>query len=123
VGWVAGWAQPALGFTPVQQGGGIYQGGSKVYIGWDGVGLRIQVDSTDLGKVFCDINNPPVTGVRLAYAGDFGLPYDGTDWEPVGGGVVVGCKGAAPVGYYVIQSFRVRRLQQFKSSWVTVDYP
>ncbi len=41
--------QPPLGFTPVQQGGGIGQGTNKVYIGWNGSGLRCTVDSTDEG--------------------------------------------------------------------------
>ena len=40
----------ALGFTPVQQGGGISQASNKVYIGWSaGAQLRVQVDSTDFG--------------------------------------------------------------------------
>jgi len=38
-------------FTAVQQGGGASQGTNKIYIGWDGGGLRLQVDSTDLGKL------------------------------------------------------------------------
>jgi len=38
-------------FTPVQQGGGIGQGSNKVYIGWSGSGLKVTVDSTDLGTV------------------------------------------------------------------------
>jgi hypothetical protein len=43
--------QPSLGFTPVQQGGGTGQGTNKVYIGWasDSSGLKLQVDTTDLG--------------------------------------------------------------------------
>lgn len=44
--------QNNLGFTPIQQGGGAYQGTNKVYIGWDGSALRCQVDSTDLGQIF-----------------------------------------------------------------------
>lgn len=40
-----------LGFTPVQQGGGAGQLTNKVYIGWDGGGLKAQVDSTDLGRI------------------------------------------------------------------------
>lgn len=43
--------QASLGFTPVQQGGGTSQGSNKVYIGWDGSGLRAQVDNTDLGRI------------------------------------------------------------------------
>ena len=40
--------QDALGFTPVQQGGGTSQATNKLYIGWSaGSILRLQVDSTD----------------------------------------------------------------------------
>lgn len=39
--------QTALGFTPVQQGGGAGQGGNKVYIGWKSATLGLQIDSTD----------------------------------------------------------------------------
>lgn len=43
----------ALGFTPVQQGGGAGQGSNKIYLGWDQVQgrLRAQVDSTDVGGI------------------------------------------------------------------------
>ncbi|WP_244497404.1 hypothetical protein [Ensifer sp. Root142] len=54
-------AQAALGFTPVQQGGGSGQGGNKVNIGWDGVqGLTAQVDASQLGKFW--MNNDIATG-------------------------------------------------------------
>lgn len=43
--------QPLLGFTPVQQGGGAFQATNKVFLGWDGAGLRCQVDATDLGDL------------------------------------------------------------------------
>ena len=45
--------QPPLGFTPVQQGGGINQGSNKIYIGWRpaGNGLGVTVDSSDQGNV------------------------------------------------------------------------
>lgn len=48
--------QNALGFTPVQQGGGAYQGTNKIYLGWDGGALRCQVDSTDLGQIITNVN-------------------------------------------------------------------
>jgi len=44
----------ALGFTPVQQGGGIGQGTNKVKIGWDGFRLKATVDSTDQGNIVFD---------------------------------------------------------------------
>lgn len=54
-------AQAALGFTPVQQGGGSGQGGNKVYIGWDPVlGLTGHVDSSFLGKFW--VHNDIATG-------------------------------------------------------------
>lgn len=43
--------QPNLGFTPVQQGGGANQRPNKVYLGWDGGAVRVQVDNTDLGQL------------------------------------------------------------------------
>ncbi|ANK73592.1 hypothetical protein FA04_13775 [Ensifer adhaerens] len=47
-------AQAALGFTPVQQGGGYGQGSNKVFLGWTNSALKATVDSTDLGKVWTD---------------------------------------------------------------------
>lgn len=43
--------QASLGFTPVQQGGGAYQGADKIFLGWDGGNLRLQVNATDLGPL------------------------------------------------------------------------
>lgn len=63
-GWRENSVGAALGFTPVQQGGGAGQGANKVKIGWstNGTGLKTTVDSTDLGKVYtqnnCDIVIP-----------------------------------------------------------------
>lgn len=39
----------ALGFNPVQQGGGTNQTNNKVYIGWSNTVLGLQVDSTNYG--------------------------------------------------------------------------
>jgi hypothetical protein len=43
--------QAALGFTPIEQGGGAGQLGNKIRIGWGGAGLKAQVDGTDLGAI------------------------------------------------------------------------
>ena len=43
--------QTALGFTPVQQGGGANQRPNKVYLGWDGGAVRMQVDNTNMGQL------------------------------------------------------------------------
>ena len=58
--------QTALGFTPVQQGGGIGQGTNKVYVGWSGSGLLCTVDVTNLGNFLLSSNYnsyaPTLTG-------------------------------------------------------------
>ena len=41
-----------LGFTPVQQGGGTGQNNNKVYVGWGGSKLLLQVDVTDFGDTW-----------------------------------------------------------------------
>ncbi|PBP50456.1 phage tail protein [Pseudomonas syringae] len=46
--------QPQLGYTPVQQGGGAGQRTNKVYIGWSDVGLKLTVDSTDMGRIWTE---------------------------------------------------------------------
>ena len=46
--------QAALGYVPVQQGGGTGQLGNKVYIGWDGSKLKAQVDAVDLGRLLTE---------------------------------------------------------------------
>lgn len=43
--------QNALGFTPVQQSGGMGQDNSKIYIGGSPEGLRVQMGATDLGNI------------------------------------------------------------------------
>ncbi|CAL4868216.1 hypothetical protein MMA231_02491 [Asticcacaulis sp. MM231] len=45
-----------LGYTPVQQGGGAGQGTNKIYIGWSGSRVKMQVDSSDMGNVVFDGN-------------------------------------------------------------------
>jgi hypothetical protein len=48
--------QAALGFTPVQQGGGAGQFANKIYLGWAGSNLKVQIDSADQGDVLTDTN-------------------------------------------------------------------
>lgn len=49
-------AQLALGFTPVQQGGGAApMGANKLYLGWNGSNsILAQVDTTPLGRIWSD---------------------------------------------------------------------
>lgn len=56
--WVNGNKQDTLGFTPIQQGGGIGQSTNKVYIGWSDSNLKLKctVDTTDLGSIWTDFS-------------------------------------------------------------------
>lgn len=79
-------AQAALGFTPVQQGGGAGQGTNKVYIGWGaGSRLLVQVDAVDFNDIWpIDINgaaaklfmNGSTTGAQAVFhwSGQAGQP-------------------------------------------------
>lgn len=51
----------ALGFTPVQQGGGTNMAGNKIYIGWTGSNLLAQVDSSPMGAILCSSRFPGQT--------------------------------------------------------------
>lgn len=55
-------AQADLGFTPVQQGGGTSMGTNKVYVGWNGIGLFAQVDTTSLGRLVTNVDATGATG-------------------------------------------------------------
>lgn len=56
--WVNGNKQDTLGFTPIQQGGGIGQSTNKVYIGWSDSNLKLKctVDVVDLGSIWTDFS-------------------------------------------------------------------
>ena len=45
-----------LNYTPVQQGGGANQRNNKVYIGWTGYSLDVQVDNVNLGSILTSGN-------------------------------------------------------------------
>lgn len=48
----------AIGYTPVQQGGGAGQGPNKIYIGWSAdARLKCQVDGVDLGDIWTNFTN------------------------------------------------------------------
>ena len=121
--------QANLGFTPVQQGGGLGgMGPNKVYIGWvpGGPGLAATVDGTNLG--FFLMNSTPtatafVTAVRLAYAGDISAATgpQSSPYEPYGGAVITGWQWAI-VGYTAVTAFRLRYIQNYTDNWYTVGY-
>lgn len=54
-------------FAAVQQGGGAGMGTNKVYIGWTGAKVKIQVDASDMGEVYTT-NFPPPAPNLSGYA-------------------------------------------------------
>jgi hypothetical protein len=115
--------QANLGFTPVQQSGGAYQQGNKIYIGWDGSQLRAQVDNLDLGPIHTNLTSTVIIDLRMTYAGDLSGAWSivPTYGDPYGGGVVTGHCGT-PSG--TVQGLRYRYLQKRDGlgNWYTVSY-
>lgn len=58
--------QTRLGYTPVQQGGGVAQLGNAIKIGFDGGHPRITVDATDFGRFYTELNPQPIMGTVAA---------------------------------------------------------
>lgn len=73
-GQSASFYQTALGFTPVQQGGGTSQLSNKVYIGWLGSQLGLTVDSTNFGSSW------PISASSLSTATGTAPSYSARAW-------------------------------------------
>jgi hypothetical protein len=80
--WATGWDtnnfnpaayQPALGFAPVQQGGGVGQDPNKIYIGYNNATgqIKIQVDASDFGHIWTQANFDPAAIFSLP----IGVPF------------------------------------------------
>ncbi len=69
-----------LGFTPVQQGGGTGQSTNKLYVGWLGSQLGLQVDVTNFGSTWpIGVTGNSATATKLATARNInGVAFDGT---------------------------------------------
>lgn len=69
-----------LGFTPIQQGGGTGQGTNKLYVGWLGSQLGLQVDVTNFGANWpIGVTGNAATATKLATARTInGVSFDGT---------------------------------------------
>ena len=72
-GQSASYYQTALGFTPVQQGGGTSMLTNKVKFGWSSSGLLAQVDDTALGSLITssNIGSQTVSKADAASGGSF----------------------------------------------------
>jgi hypothetical protein len=89
----------ALGFTPVQQGGGAFQASSKIFLGWDGTRPRIQVDVTDLGEIAMLSDIATVTRIT-DFPRSIGIP----GWQKLPSGLILqwgvaAVENGTPVGF------------------------
>jgi hypothetical protein len=120
--------QADLGFTPVQQGGGTGMNANKLYLGWDGSGIRFQVDNNDTMGYLPRSHSPTIDNAvingRLAYAGDIAVATgpQNTTYEPYNGAVITGWIWVIFGGYPLVSNFRMRYVQLFSTSWYTIGY-
>lgn len=71
VGFSVGAIVTALGFTPVQQGGGTGQGTQKIYIGYLGTQLGLQIDGNNFGGTWpIGITGNAATATNATAAGN-----------------------------------------------------
>jgi hypothetical protein len=116
----------SLGFTPVRQGGGNGQVNNTVYLGWDGGGLKAQVDSTDLGRIFTTASVNPLIDLRWITAGELdvnwpnGIGIETGMYEPYGGGVITGYRSDGS-RYYRLK-WRYLQKQDYYGNWYTIGY-
>jgi hypothetical protein len=75
--------QPALGFTPVEQGGGANMGADKIRIGWStsGTGLRLNVGGVDAGELankadFSVLTPPAIAAQGTGSVGTYALLFN-----------------------------------------------
>ena len=83
-GQSASYYQTALGFTPVQQGGGTSQLSNKVYIGWLGSQLGLTVDTTNFGSSW------PISVSSLSTATGNAPSYSARAWVNFNGQPALG---------------------------------
>lgn len=69
-----------VGYTPIQQGGGTSQFTNKLFIGWEGSSLNLQVDSTNFASTWpISISRNAATATKLQTARKInGVSFDGT---------------------------------------------
>ena len=125
--------QANLGFTPVQQGGGASQHANKIYLGWDGEAVRIQVDDWDMGQlVTTDAGQTKAPGAgwadvswsahRLRREGDVDTIWN---WEERGGqpSYVWGSDDGINMFAWKPTNFGVNYATNASNAWTTTLVP
>ena len=118
--------QAPIGFNPVEQSGGPYQGTNKVRLGWDGGALRVSVDGGDHDKILHRSWINAIQDIRLVYAGDLDNNWNlNTSYaEPYQGGVLTSRYTTSYAAATSWSGGRWRYLQKQDShgNWYTVGY-
>lgn len=86
-----------LGFTPVEQGGGVGMFANKIRIGWDSSRLRAQVDNTQLGEIWTDAASPRDFGTIGYHRLPSGMIIN---WGQAAGDQIVIFASAFPTGLF-----------------------
>ena len=112
-------------YIAVQQGGGDGMATNKIYIGWTGSKVKIQVDASDMGEVYTTENQPPITtqaitAVRLGASYKHASTNNSSgSVQLVNGEVVTGAVGSGGCDFNKAEWF-VRPIQYFiNGSWIT----
>lgn len=79
--------QTNLGFTPVRQGTGNNQLSNTIALGYDGQGVRVQVDATDFGRLLNETNYAGYFPAGMASIGVYGIGSYGLFCYAPGGAV------------------------------------
>ncbi|UYW27729.1 hypothetical protein OKC48_04235 [Methylorubrum extorquens] len=122
--------QANLGYTPVEQGGGPYQSGNKIRLGWDGTAMRLSVDGGDHERVLHRSWINPIIDIRWVHAGDLGNDwnlnaYNGDPYsEPYPGAAITSryTTSYAAVTYWTGARWRYLQKQDSYGNWYTVGY-
>lgn len=113
--------QANLGFTPVQQNGGAGHVGSKVYIGWDGGGTKIQIDASDQGRIaMVSYLGAYLSNGRLPHAGDTTLTNAGAFYDSIANSVHTGYHKDFNTNMLI--GHRCRHVQGYTTGWFTFAF-
>lgn len=96
-----------VGFTPVQQGGGTSMGTNKVYMGWNAIGMFVQVDTTSLGRLVTNVDATGATGTYSStqiFAPGNTPMYAARAWVNFNGNPAVTVRGSGNVSSVVRNS-------------------
>ena len=75
----------ALGYTPVQQGGGTGQLGNKIYIGWSNSNLLLQIDATNFANTWpISVSGNATTSTTASNGAKAWVSFNGTTGTQVG---------------------------------------